>query len=86
MFQGYTIGMKTAISIPDEVFQGADRLARQLSISRSQLFSRALKEYLSRHAPDSVTDALDRLCGEFDEEPDRFVAAASRRILERTEW
>jgi predicted transcriptional regulator len=78
--------MKTAISIPEEVFRNAEALARQLSISRSQLYSRALREYVSRHAPDRVTETLDRLCGELDEETDRFVAAASRRILERTEW
>ena len=78
--------MKTAISIPEEVFRNAEELARQLSISRSQLYSRALREYVSRHAPDRVTETLDRLCGEIDQETDRFVAAAARRILERTEW
>jgi len=78
--------MKTAISIPEEVFRNAEELARQLSISRSQLYSRALREYVSRHAPDRVTETLDRLCGEIDDETDRFVAAAARRILERTEW
>jgi hypothetical protein len=83
---GYTLGMKTAVSIPDKVFQDAETLANNLKISRSQLYSRALSEYVSRHAPDSVTEALDRLCCELDEGTDRFVSAASRRILERTEW
>jgi antitoxin MazE6 len=78
--------MKTAISIPDEVFQDAETLARQMSISRSKLYSQALREYISRHAPDSVTEVLDRLCREIDGAADPFVAAASRRILERTEW
>jgi len=78
--------MKTAISIPDEVFRNAETLARQLSVSRSQLYSRALSEYISRHAPDSVTDTLDRICDGLDEPIDRFVAAASRRILQRSEW
>jgi predicted transcriptional regulator len=78
--------MKTAISIPEEVFRHAEALARHLSISRSQLYSRAVSEYVSRHAPDRVTEALDRICGEIDEETDSFVAEASRRILEQTEW
>ena len=78
--------MKTAISIPEEVFRNAEALARHLGVSRSQLYSRAIGEYVSRHAPDRVTETLDRVCGEIDEETDRFVAAASRRILERTEW
>ena len=46
----------------------------------------ALSEYLSRHAPGRVTETLDRLCGEIAGETDRFVAEASRRVLERTEW
>ena len=41
--------MKTAISIPDDVFQGAERLARRTKKSRSQLFSDAVREYISRH-------------------------------------
>jgi len=78
--------MKTAISIPEETFRNAEALARHLSISRSQLYSRAITEYVSRHAPDRVTEALDRVYGEIGEETDRFVTEASRRILEQTEW
>lgn len=84
--RGYTSGMKTAISIADEVFRGAETLARRLGVTRSQLYSQALREYLSRHAPDSVTDALDQLCTELDEGLDGFVGTAARRVLERTEW
>jgi metal-responsive CopG/Arc/MetJ family transcriptional regulator len=80
--------MKTAISIPNDVFEGAESLAQRLRISRSQLYSRALSEYVSRHAPDSVTESYDRVCAELGEEAkaDPFVSAAARRILERTEW
>jgi metal-responsive CopG/Arc/MetJ family transcriptional regulator len=49
--------MKTAVSIPDDVFEGAERLARRTKKTRSQLFSDAIKEYLARHAPEDVTDA-----------------------------
>ena len=56
--------MKAAVSIPDEVFEQADRLAKQLKTSRSHIYSRALKEFLSRHAPDQVTDAMNRVCDE----------------------
>src|SRR6266511_1777128 len=47
---GYTTGMKTAISIPDDVFEEAERLATELQTSRSQLYSRALQEFVARHA------------------------------------
>ena len=83
---GYTNGMKTAVSIPDDIFKGAERLARRFRKSRSRLFSEALKEYLARHAPDEVTEAMNRTCADVKETSDPFVSAASRRTLERTEW
>lgn len=83
---GYTPGMKTAISLPDDVFGEAEGLATQLRISRSELYGRALKEFLARHAPDRVTDALDDLCGALDTRPDGFVTRSARRTLGRNEW
>ena len=78
--------MKTAVSIPDEVFEKAERLARRALLSRSAIFSAALKEYVARHAPDEVTEAMNRVCDEVGDRPESFVAAASRRVLENTEW
>jgi metal-responsive CopG/Arc/MetJ family transcriptional regulator len=78
--------MKTAISIPDDIFRVAERLARRTKKSRSQLFSDAVKEYVARHASDEVTDAMDRVCAGVDQRPDKFTAAASNRILKRAEW
>jgi predicted transcriptional regulator len=84
---GYTPGMKTAVSLPDEVFTSAERLAKRLKISRSQLYGRAIDEYVARHAPDVVTEALDRVCESLEaREESELVTAASRRILEQTEW
>jgi metal-responsive CopG/Arc/MetJ family transcriptional regulator len=54
--------------------------------SRSRLFSDALDEYLGRHAPDEITEAMDATLMEVDRAVDPFVAAAARRILERSEW
>jgi len=78
--------MKTAVSIPDAVFAAAERLARRRRTSRSELYSSALAEYVARHAPDDVTEAMDRTLAEVGEVADAFVARASRRVLERTEW
>jgi predicted transcriptional regulator len=78
--------VKTAVSIPDQVLRQADRLARRLKESRSQLFSNAVAEYVARHTPGPVTQALDELCDELGSQPDAFVTEASRRVLERTEW
>jgi metal-responsive CopG/Arc/MetJ family transcriptional regulator len=78
--------MKTAISIPDDVFQEAEQYARRAKKSRSKLYSEALAEYLARHAPDALTEAMNKVCAEVDQAPDPFVTSAGRRMLERTEW
>jgi len=78
--------MKTAISIPDDVFKAAERYARRAQKSRSQLYAEAVSEYLARHAPDAVTEAMNKVVAELTEPMDPFVAAAARRILERSEW
>jgi len=78
--------MKTAISLPDDVFDQAERLARNLDLSRSELYRRALEEYLARHVPERVTRTLDALCEELDTRPDAFVSAAGRRVIDRAEW
>jgi metal-responsive CopG/Arc/MetJ family transcriptional regulator len=78
--------MKTAVSIPEEVFQGAERLAHKTKRSRSRLFSDALKEYLARHSSDSVTEAMNQACSELGNTKDDFVASAARRVLARSEW
>lgn len=49
--------MKTAVSVPDELFEAAERQAQRTKKSRSQLYAEALAEYLARHAPDEVTEA-----------------------------
>lgn len=82
----YTSGMKTAVSIPDDVFERVERFARRAKRSRSEVFSAALREYIARHAPDEVTDAINRAVDEIGDQRDEFVAAAARRVLERSEW
>jgi len=83
---GYTLGMKTAISIPNDLFDGAERLARRTRRSRSRLFTDALREYLARHTPDKVTESMDKAIMEIGERTDEFACSAARRILERSEW
>jgi len=55
--------MKTAISIPDQVFRSAERLADRLGISRSELYCRAVKDLLDRHEQGSITARLNELYG-----------------------
>ena len=78
--------MKTAVSVPDDVFDRAEVLAKHLKLNRSQLFSRALAEFVSRHAPEEVTDALNRVCAELADERDEFAVQAASRTLGRSAW
>jgi hypothetical protein len=82
----YTRGMKTAISLPDAVFRDAERLARRLKKSRSELYREAVAEYVARHEPEAVTEAMNQLAAKIDTRPDEFTSAAARRLLERSEW
>jgi hypothetical protein len=83
---GYTLSMKTAVSIPNEVFEAAEQLAHRMKRSRSEVYSRALAEYVARHVPDRVTQAMDLALTQIHEDPDPFVLAAARRVLEQDEW
>jgi hypothetical protein len=78
--------MKTAVSVPDEVYAEAERLARHLKKSRSEVYSLALAEYVARHAPDRVTEAMDRVCRDLGGETDQFFTGAARQVLERSTW
>ncbi len=78
--------MKTAVSIPDEIFARAERLARRARRSRSEVYAAALDEYVARHAPDEVTDTMNRACDDVGEKRDTFLAAAAQSALRRVEW
>ena len=78
--------MKIAVSVPDDVFERAERLARGAGRSRSEVYSSALREYVARHAPDEVTEALDLVVADVGESADPFVGEAGKRLLENTEW
>jgi len=78
--------MKTAISLPKDVFEKAERLALKARKSRSQVYCEALREYVARHSPDDVTDALNRAMEQIGQTEDKFVTSASARALARVEW
>ncbi len=78
--------MKTAVSIPDDVFEQADQLARRMGPSRSALYARALVEFVARHDTDRVTDSMNRTLDDSGIADDEFPAAAAQRTLQKTEW
>jgi metal-responsive CopG/Arc/MetJ family transcriptional regulator len=76
--------MKTTVSIPDDIFEAAERLARRTKRSRSRLFSDALKEYLARRSPQKITEDMNRISAKIRQKRDPFVSLATRRALERS--
>ena len=79
--------MKTAVSVPDDLFAQVDRLARRSRRSRSEVYSAALREYVARHAPDEVTAQLDAVVAEAgDPGAEGFSRQAARHTFESSEW
>jgi metal-responsive CopG/Arc/MetJ family transcriptional regulator len=78
--------MKTAISIPNNVFEQAESLARKLKISRSELFTEAVKVYLKENHVEDVTAKLDEIYGSIDSSLDVDLLKAQTASLPKEEW
>jgi len=78
--------MKTAISLPDDLFRSGDALARRLGVSRSELYARALAEFLAKHKTDHITQRLNAVYAAEDSRLDPAIAGAQTRILPRETW
>ena len=79
--------MKTAVSIPNELFESADGLARRLGMTRSELYARALREYLQEHRGEGITDRLDEVYAAVEDVgPDPAVARMQQSSLPKDEW
>jgi len=77
---------RTAISLPDEVFEEAERLARKAGVTRSALYRRALEDFIARYDAGGVRDAIDAATKRIGETERDFVNAAAGKILEKSEW
>ena len=80
--------MKTAISIRDDIFQAAEETARELRISRSELYARAVREFVARHSRANVTGRLNRIYGDNAQAStlDAGLAEIQSRSLDREKW
>jgi predicted transcriptional regulator len=83
---GKMLGMKTAVSIPNDVFRRAERLAKRQKQTRSALYARAIREYIARHDADAIRDAIDSSIREHGDEVTPGALEAGADILRRTEW
>ncbi|HET9796141.1 MAG TPA: ChpI protein [Thermoanaerobaculia bacterium] len=77
--------MKTAVSVPDRLFKAADRASKKLGVSRSELYSTALEDYLRRHPAMSVRERLDEVYGHEPSALDPALEELQRRALRKKE-
>jgi metal-responsive CopG/Arc/MetJ family transcriptional regulator len=78
--------MKTAISIPDPVFEAAEKFAHRIGVSRSQLYAKAVEKYLKEYQNQSVTKKLDEIYSEESSRLDRTDHTLQYSSLQKDEW
>ena len=78
--------MKTAISIPDDVFAAAEEAADRLGLSRSGLYARALAEFVARHRGLGVSEALDSVYGEDEAKVDEALSRMQAATIPDEGW
>jgi len=78
--------MKTAISIPDDVFKAAESTARRLGLSRSELYANAVREYIETHLSDQITEKLNQVYSSESDSLDSNIAEMQLHTLKQDEW
>lgn len=82
----YTPSVKTAISIPDPIFDAAEDLARRIGMSRSQLYTTAVKKYIDSFNDEAVTKALNEVYPETAGSMDPILLDMQFHSLPAEEW
>ncbi len=78
--------MKTAISIPDDIFISADHLAKRLNMSRSELYARAIQQYIIEYRHTGVKEKLDQVYASENASVDSAVLNAQAISIPMEEW
>jgi len=78
--------MKVALSIPDEVFESAETLAKRLGVSRSRLYATAVADFLAKHRGQKVTERLNSVYAAENSRLEPHLHRLQRRSLEREPW
>lgn len=78
--------MKVAVSVPDPIFNAAERMAKERKVPRSHIVAEALQEYVTRHGPQAVTAKLNEVYVEQDSTLDAALAKAQSATLNHEAW
>jgi metal-responsive CopG/Arc/MetJ family transcriptional regulator len=84
--RGYPEGVKTAVSLPDDLFERAKSAARRLRVSRSALFATAIREFLDREQSDQITERLNRIYARRRAKLDPALHRAQIASLPKENW
>ena len=82
----YTMGVKTAISIPNEVYEAAEKLAKRLGMSRSELYSTAVARFVEQHHSANVTARVNQVCDQIDTSADPALRRMQSESLPEDTW
>ena len=82
------LAVKTAISIPDAIFEEAERIAKRRGLSRSELYANAVAEYVSSARFRGVRERLDAVYGRDDQASklDPVLTRLQLISLDRDDW
>ena len=82
--------VKTAISVPEDLFEQLKNTAKEMNLSRSRVFTLAVREFLEARENRRILEQLNRVYGEEPDEEERKLAKAMktrlRRLIKREEW
>ncbi len=82
----YTFGMKTAISVPDDIFELSEKLAKQLKVSRSKIFAMGVKKLAEEYDDDEITKQLNEFYENDPVELDPIIMQMALMSLPKEEW
>ena len=78
--------MKTTVSLPDDLFRMADAAARRLQVSRSELYARAISEFLKSQDRNTVTERLNEVYSRRSAKLDSGLHRAQLESLKKDVW
>ena len=78
--------MKTAISLPDDLFFEAEEYAKSLGVSRSELYANALRAFILIRQQDDLTERINKACANLDTSLPSEIAKLTRQKLLEIEW
>ena len=80
------MSMKTAVSMPDDLFRRAEAAARRLRVSRSALYAKAIAEYLKQRDENGITERLNDVYSRYPAKVDPGLRRAQLKSLQKDAW